>query len=41
MSEVQELFSQCLPTFDISHSKVMVAAVATLEFFGNFFSRNF
>ena len=41
MSGVQDLFSPCLPTFDISHSKAMVADVAVLGFSGNFFSGNF
>ena len=41
MSEVQELFFQCLLTFDKSHSKAMVVEVVVLGFSSNFFLVNF
>ena len=41
MHKVQELFFQCLPSFDTSHSKAMVMEVAVLGFSGNFFLKIF
>ena len=41
MHKVQELFFQCLPSFDTSHLKAMVMEATDLGFSGNFFSGNF